>query len=223
MYKRQLSNTGAGFREAFLGLVKKLPGQGKRALEELETLLKDLGLQQITSVAQQVKSRLTTIDILKKQIMDPRTHEIKGDNSIHRILESAMWLVDERYWLLQSNESLRTFIGDEMSKRDRKKYGKQRPDFVCGSVEDKLIIIEIKRPSHVLGLEDLDQLETYVTVAEQYKNYRSYEAYLVGRKIDDDLLRRRKHRSSSFKIWTYSDLLESTEARYRSYLRVFER
>jgi hypothetical protein len=213
-----ISSADAGFRQAFLAVVKKLPKQKKRALEELEQLLESWSLHQITSVAQQVKNRLETIELFKKQVLDERTYEIRGYKSIHRILEKAMWLIDERYWLLQSNSTLRTLIGDELSKIDKKRFGKKRPDFVCGTVGDKLIIIEIKRPSHTLKIEDLNQLETYLTIAEQHLSYRSYEAYLVGNKKDSDLLRRLKHRSSNFKILTYSDLVGYTETRYRKYL-----
>ena len=127
-----------------------------------------------------------------------------GDNSIHRILERAMWMIDERYWLLHSNGTLRKFIGDEMSKRDRKKYGKKRPDFVCGSVSNKLILLELKRPSHSLNVADLNQLELYSVIAEDYKNFSSYEAYLVGKKKDKELDRYLKRRSG-FKVLFYSD------------------
>ena len=66
-------------------------------MEDLDLLLKGWSLQTITNVAQQVKSRLETIELFEKQIQDKRTFELKGDNSIHRILERAMWIVDERY------------------------------------------------------------------------------------------------------------------------------
>lgn len=177
-----ISDADAGFRHSFLAVVKKLPEQPKKALVELEDLLSSWSLRQIASVAQQVKSRLETIELFKERIQDERTYEIIGEKSIHRILEKSMWLVDERYWLLQSNQSLLKFIGEEMSKKDNRRFGKKRPDFVCGTVGDKLIIIEIKRPKHVLEIDDLNQLETYLTIAEQYKTFRSYEAYLIGNK-----------------------------------------
>ncbi|PIQ76125.1 hypothetical protein COU78_00610 [Candidatus Peregrinibacteria bacterium CG10_big_fil_rev_8_21_14_0_10_49_24] len=218
-----LTNMNAGFREAFLAVVKKLPKQGQRALEDLEKLLENWSLHQITTVAQQVQSRLETIELFKKQIQDPRTFEIRGDNSIHRILERAMWMIDERYWLLHSNETIRTFIGEELSKKDKKKYGKKRPDFVCGTIDEKLVIVELKRPSHMLEIEDMNQLETYMTLAEQYQNFRSYEGYLVGNKKSDDLMRRMKHRSSAFKIRTYSDLLTDTEHRYSAFLKTLKK
>lgn len=214
-----VSNANIGFRKAFLSVVAKLPQQGQRALEDLELLLEGWSLQQITSVAQQVQSRIETIELFKKQIKDKRTYEIYGDKSIHRILERAMWLINEHYWLLQSNSTLRTFIGDEMSKKDKKKYGKKRPDFACGTVGEKLIIVELKRPSHELKIDDLNQLETYLTIAEQYKKFRGFEAYLIGNKKNQDLMRRLKHRSNNFKVLTYTDLIDDTEHRYKEFLR----
>jgi hypothetical protein len=215
-----LSKGTAGFRESYVAVLKKLPIQPKKAFEQLENLLENWSLQQITSVAQTIKSRIETLELFRTQIKNERTFEIRGDNSIHRILENAMWMIDERYFLLKSNKSLREFIGEEMSKRDKNRYGKKRPDFVCGSVGERLIIIELKRPSKVLNIEDLNQLETYLTVVESYATkYRSHEAYLIGNKQDDDLIKRSKYRSSIFRILTYTDLIDATETRYQEYLK----
>ena len=216
------TNANAGFREAFLRVVKKLPRQRQRALEDLDLLLHGWSLHAITNVAQQVKSRIEMIELFEKQVNDDRTYEIIGDNSIHRILERAMWLVDERYWLLHSNRTLLNSIGKEMQKRDKKRYGKKRPDFVCGSYGQKLIILELKRPSHTLEVEDLNQLEQYMIVAENYTSFRSYEAYLVGQRIDGDLKKTMKHRASSFKILTYGDLIDDTRKRYHEFLQTIE-
>jgi hypothetical protein len=213
-----ISSASAGFRDAFLSVVKKLPKQKQRALEDLSLLLEGWSLQAVTNVAQQVRSRLDTIKLFETQIQDERTYEIRGDNSIHRILERSMWLVDERYWILHSNDPLRKFIGAELAKKD-KKYKEKRPDFVCGTVGKKLILLELKRPSHVLGLEDLNQLELYVVLAEEYSDFGDCEAYLVGNKKSDELTRRLKYRTSKFKTWTYSDLLQDTKQKYETFLK----
>lgn len=127
--------------------------------------------------------------------------------------------VDERYWLMHSNEALRTIVGKQMARAD-KKLERQHPDFVCGTVDRKLIVIEIKRPSHVLTVDDLNQLERYVTVCEENsKDFGSLEtAMLVGRRTHAALDRTLKHRSGRFKVRTYTDLLHDTELRYRNYL-----
>ncbi|MHA2407217.1 MAG: hypothetical protein ACXACA_02445 [Candidatus Ranarchaeia archaeon] len=216
-----LTNANNSFRNAYLSVVRQLPRQKQRALEDLDLLLQGWSLNVITNVAQQVRARLQTIELFEQQINDPRTFEIRGDNSIHRILERAMWLVDEHYWLLHSNKTLRISIGKEMSKRDRKKYGDQRPDFVCGTVGDKLIILELKRPSHVLKVNDLNQLETYMTIAESYLSFRSSRGYLVGSKIDDELKKRLKYRSG-FDILFFADIIDSTKKRYHEFLKTLD-
>jgi hypothetical protein len=215
------SSASAGFREVFLSVVKKLPKQKQRALEDLALLLQGWSLQTITNVAQQVRSRLDTIKLFEERIQDNRTYEIRGDDSIHRVLERSMWLVDERYWILHSNSALRKFIGTDVAKED-KQYEKLRPDFVCGSVSRKLIILELKRPSHELEVKDLNQMERYMILAEKYSDHSDYEAYLVGNKKSDDLTRTLKHRSSKFKTLTYSDLLQDTKHKYESFLKTLE-
>ncbi len=214
-----LTNANAGFREAFLAVVAKLPRQRQRALEDLDLLLQGWSLQVVTSIASQVKSRLDTLALFERQVQDDRTFELSGDNSIHRILERAMWMIDERYWILTSNATLRTLIGEEMSKRDVKRYGRRRPDFVCGTVGNKLIILELKRPSHTLDVDDLNQLETYVAVAEEHKSFGRVEAYLVGTKRSDELVRRMKYRSNAFKLLMYSDIIDNTRKRYQEFLQ----
>lgn len=217
-----VTNANAGFREAFLSVIKKLPSQPQRALEDLDLLLKGWNLNVITNVAQQVRNRLDTINLFEERVNDPRTLEITGDNSIHRILERAMWLVDERYWLLYSNKTLLKIIGDELQKTNKKLYGKKRPDFVCGTVGDRLVILELKRPSHELQTEDLNQLETYIAIAEKHLKFNTFSAYLVGKGASSDLKQRLKYRSDRFSILYYSNLLDNTKKRYQEFLKTIE-
>lgn len=127
--------------------------------------------------------------------------------------------MDEEYWLLQSNKAIRTFIGQELQKRDRK-YEKKRPDFVCAVGENKLIILEIKRPSHKLTVEDLNQLELYTVIAEDYrsKDYGTVEGYLIGNKKPAELEKYLKKRRG-IKVRTYSDLINTVKFKYREYLK----
>src|SRR5260370_40597582 len=132
-----------------------------------------------------------------------------------------MWLVDERYWILHSNAPLRKFIGDELPKRD-KKYKNLRPDFVCGTLGKKLIILELKRPSHVLEVEDLNQLELYIILAEDHSNFTDYEAYLVGNKKSNELTRTLKHRSSKFRTLTHFRSFAGYKQKYEVFLKTIE-
>lgn len=217
-----VSETDQSFRIAFRQVIKQLPKQPKRAIEDLSELLKTWSLKQITSISYQVIERLETLKLFKERVLDDKTYEIQGDNSIHRILENAMWIVDERYWLLHSNETLRKIVEKELSKKDRK-YKNKRPDFVCGDVGNKLIIIELKRPSHTLKIEDLNQIETYLSIIEEHHKFSSFEAYLVGKRISMELERRIKYRGSQFKIRTFTELIGDTEKRYNEYINLLKK
>ncbi len=203
-------------------LVEKLPKQKAAAIAQLSELMNDLTIGQITAVTNEVRRRVALLETFTDRINDERTYEISGEESVHRLLERAMWIVDERYWLMHSNRQLRTVVGDEMAKED-KKFEKRRPDFVCGTVDKRLIIIEIKRPSHTLSVEDLNQLERYVVLCEEYDDdHSSFDAILVGPKISDDLRRTLKVRGVSFKARTYTQLVTDTRKRYTKYLEALE-
>jgi hypothetical protein len=112
-------------------------------------------------------------------------------------------------------------VTKQLAKEDDK-FKEKRPDFVCGTVDRKLIVIEIKRPSHTLDVADLNQLEHYVLLCEKYDDDLSgYEAILVGQKASDDLSRTLKMRKG-FRFRTYTQLIDDTERRYADYLGALE-
>ena len=209
-------------RKAIQQLIKKLPAQGEKAIGQLSELMEELTIGQITVVTSEVQRRVGFLRLFRDRVLDDRTYEISGANSIHRLLEQAMWIVDERYWLMHSNQQLRNIVTKALVDADTK-YKLKRPDFVCGTVDKRLIIIEIKRPSHVLSVDDLNQLERYVVLCDEYHTeHTSFEAYLVGNKSSDDLKRTLKVRGSSFRVRTYTDLISDTERRYKRYLDALE-
>jgi ribosomal protein L40E len=93
-------------RHAIQQLVKKLPEQGEHAIRQLAQLMEELTIGQITAVASEVRRRVGLLNLFRERVLDERTYEISGDGSIHRLLEKAMWIVDERYWLMHSNKQL---------------------------------------------------------------------------------------------------------------------
>jgi hypothetical protein len=209
-------------RRAIQQLIKKLPDQGAKAIDQLTELMEELTIGQIAVVTSEVQRRVGFLKLFRERVLDDRTYEITGDNSIHRLLEQAMWIVDDRYWLMHSNKQLRSMVIKELEKEDEK-YKLNRPDFVCGTVDNKLIIIEIKRPSHTLTVDDLNQLERYVVLCKEYlTGKKAFEAYLVGSKSSPDLKRTLAVRGTAFRVRTYTDLISDTERRYKKYLEALD-
>lgn len=223
---RCVETTSEQTRQAVQELLTKA-GRGieaEQAVQQLAGFMQDWNLGQVTSLLSILRTRLHTIDTFDKMIHNDATYEIMGPNSIHRILERSMWLIDDKYWIVQSNHSLREFIGAELEKQD-KEYERRRPDFACAMHgTETLVLIEIKRPSLELNRKELDQIEDYRLIARKYtgkKRYSNVKAYLVGKRISDDLRERAKGRG--IVLWTYDDLLYSCRNRYQEYLKIVER
>ena len=206
--------------EAYRELIEHLPEQGGAALVELQKLLESWSLHQVTQVTGEAKRRLQTIKLFEQLMLDNETYEIQGDSSIHRVLEGAMWIVDERYWLMSSNVQLRTLVGNKIVEK-QPKAAKLRPDFACAQMPGRGVIIEIKRPSHKLAVADLNQAERYVVLAEEFSASTEWTAILVGQTADDEVRKTVKHRKD-VTVRTYNELLEDTQHRYRQFLKAFE-
>jgi hypothetical protein len=209
-------------RTAFKEVVEKISSEDAKSMQELSDLMGKYNLFQITSVTNLVKYRLDTINNLETMIHDERTYEIKTDNSIHRLLEKNMWLIDEQYWIAQSNKSLRNFIGAEIEKT-HSDFKNKRPDFACVDFENKLIILELKRPSIELRKDALDQAEMYLRVIKKYKteSYKNINVIVLGNKISSEAYEIVDLRKG-VEIKTYEDFLSKTRKRYKSYLDAVE-
>lgn len=218
-----VANATSSYDEVFFASLKQvfeqLKSQDKVSIVTFGELLKEWNLKQITDVTKEVKRRLSELELFIDKIEDEKTYEIRGENSIHRILERSMWLLDERYWIIQSNRQLRTFIGDELAKED-KKYQKDRPDFACGTFDNTVIIIEIKRPSHVLDNDDLDQVVKYLRLSKKYLGHKkhNFKAMLIGNSKTTDLEDTMEF-TQKVELLTYNDLVQDCKRRYSNFLK----
>lgn len=200
-------------------IVKAMKDEGSGNVKALDDVLSDWSLSQVTSVLRETRRRLAMIDLLRQSLKNEKTFEIRGDNSIHAILERDLWLLDESYWMIQSNRTMKQFIGTKLSESDKKKYGKKRPDFACGTLGSELIIVELKRPSHKLTKDDLNQLEEYLAISEKYSTkFRNFKAYLMGSEISDEVRTYLKYRRG-FTVLNYWEVLDATEKRYKDFLK----
>ena len=107
--------------------------------------------------------------------------------------------------------------------KKHKKESKKRPDFVCSTWENKLLIVEIKKPSLTLGKKEIDQIEEYTMIAEDYKSkdFKNVIAKLIGNKISPEgkkLINKR----TGIEFLTYNDLISKVKQRYIQYLKKLE-
>lgn len=155
---KSCQRTSERLNVALKGIILRISKESAKAMNELSDFMDKWNLLQVTSLLSILKARLETIATFEKMIHNDKIYELKGDKSIHRTLEKSMWILDDKYWIAQSNKSLREFIGKELSKID-KKHQKKRPDFVCVNSSGRIVLVEIKRPSLELKEEEVNQAE----------------------------------------------------------------
>jgi len=208
----------------FLDLLK-IKKKDERHLEELNNIINRISLYGITASINHIMYRLRKIDMFEKMILDNETYERKGDESIHRLLEKDIWLLGEEYQVLQSDKSLRTLIGEYFIKK-YKKYGRLRPDFACSTFKNKqLIIVEIKRPTYKMIIDDINKVELYRNIAERYasENFTESECYLIVNSIPRDLRKTvRDRKLNKIYVKTYREVIDDVKIRYQRLLQILK-
>jgi hypothetical protein len=207
---------------AFREVVARLAQEPAKALQELTDLMGELNLMQMTSLVSVLRSRLNTIETFETLVVDDKTYELRTDKSIHRTLERSMWLLDDAYWIAQSNKTLRTLIGKQLEKEDAA-YASKRPDFACVDTAGRTVIVEIKRPSLELTKTEMDQAELYFRIIRKHSGDSRTKPviFLVGNKISPEARELAEMRGYP-KLLTYQEMVKVARQRYQEYLRIVE-
>jgi len=212
------------------GVIKKLSEQPYEDLEGFVKILEELRLSTINSLVNHVNSRLGFIDKFEKAIHDDASYERRGPNSIHNLLRANIWILDRNYSVLHDDETLKNIIYQQFQQEvDADDPGSTRPDFLCmtgrreqgTSAISQLVIIEIKRPSVTLTMENMTQLMEYKDVLERYagSNIQNFKCYLIGRERHR-LMRSNDLSASGFVVKTYTDFIAEARQFYEEYLEI---
>lgn len=212
-------------------VIKKLAEQEVDDLAGLVKILEELRLSTVTSLVNHVSSRLAFIEAFERAIHNDQSYERQGTDSIHGLLRSNIWILNPNYSVLHDDETLRNIIQQQFQ---QEMYATdpalKRPDFLCmtGKREedrgiDKLVIIEIKRPSVTLTMEHVTQLMEYKSILERYsgKSIGSFKCYLVGRERHP-LLLNNDLSASGFVVKTYTDFISEARQFYQEYLEIVQ-
>jgi hypothetical protein len=144
----------------------------ERPLEAIAKLFNNANLAERASLGMIVQERLHNISKLDKI---PST---AAEGELQQLLESAPWMIDPRWTMLQANQSFTNF-----RKHFQKWYkehfgvelcttsigtGSRRPDFIMLHVGTNIEIVEIKAKEHLLENNEYDRIEMYYSRIQQY-------------------------------------------------------
>jgi hypothetical protein len=191
--------------------------------QQLARLIEDQAYGEPIAASLELRRRVGVLELLKDRLYDARSYKVVNHRSaIHSLLERAVWIFDERYWLLGDNKELRVALDRAAAAKDRP-YTKKPPDFVCAVNDGHLLIASVKSPQNELSVADLDQLEQQVTTCRGLAAFDSFEAILVGESLSEELKATLDLRDVSFKVRTYAQLLDEPLRRYSARLKALSR
>jgi len=207
---------------------KALNKLGEQRFEDLAQLLKILQnykLATINSLVTHITSRLTFINTFEQVILDESSYERRGEDSVHNLLKNAIWIIDRNFTVLHSDVSWKNIILEVTKKEFEGDGSNQRPDFLCmtprDNTDNKLILIEIKKPSVKLQMPMVMQLVAYKKILSKYTGteIKDFQGYLIGSEIHESI---QGVKVDGVTVKTYSDFIREARSFYEEYLNIVQ-
>lgn len=208
--------------------IEKVAKEDPVRLAELLKQLSDWKVLESRTMLEIIKGRLNVSEKLQKMIAQgiPEVASKKSDDNLHDLLARLPWLMNPDWHLLSEEKSISKLLR-EMGEKDLVKKlspqeARQRYDFLglCG--EGQTIIIEIKRSSHALELDEIQRLEQYKeSISRARGNVRAVLIYSGAHNISAAGFKEWKNRKD-FEIITWDEIYKRTRKHYEHYRAVLE-
>ncbi len=194
-------------------VLKNLARASPQEFVQFASLLTDLRLGQVATLANLVKQKLEIIALFEKLTTEETTRE----KEIHKLIEQNPWIANKSYEILASDKQLADFLSKNV--KDDPEL-KTRPDLIAKRVpyQEEIVLIELKRPEVKLQARNIGQILEYRDLIRQYRpGTKSIDCFLFGYQKQHSSLE-----SKDVTIRTFSELSTSLRDEYQAYLRVLE-
>ena len=228
-----------------LGDVIKLSDE---QLEIFDRLLDRTALESIISSAAIIADRLDFLEALEILVFDSKVKaKVLERTQLHPLIASATWLFGEEFAVAASDTSLNRVLKEHIELLGRPELesdeeigedGRRRINLLLGRATSpeanrrEHLVVELKRPSVVIGREQLAQIEDYAGIVTKHPRFEKsdvqWDFWIVGTELDDYVERRSHQRDrvpglvddsdeGRVKIWamTWGVLIENARHRLK--------
>jgi len=196
-------------RENILEILENITDLSDEERKELANTLRKTKISSIVELVNLLENRFNVINVIKQMVFELEKFTNERDH-IQKVVENNYWLFGEQYHLVSADKnfevSLNNYLdfietGKENKEKLKSKDKLKRPDiFIARQAEmpdpnsdqytiEENIIVELKRPSVVIGKEQFDQIEEYIRFIINEPKFiselRTWKLILVGKKVDD--------------------------------------
>jgi hypothetical protein len=183
-------------------VLKAIDDSRRSDVETFAEALETFGLLDMALIATQAQRRMQFLDEL-----DDLSHQNETlEKTMHKALETNLWVFGAKYSLISSDKTLARVISDYTSKKYSGPRGNKRPDLFLGTdiIQNKLLI-EFKRPSHTLSRDDENQATKYRD--DLTSDFGRIDIILLGGNVDPKINVQYIHEQT--KLLSYSALISN--------------
>lgn len=179
----------------------------KNRQDEFSNLLDKTELAHIISASSLIADRVVALKVLREMVFEPKHRQsIKERGELDVLVRDNTWIFGENFHFTMPEVGLTRImnrVSDELGLQRSKGVKARKPDGKIGRIDsfmgrvvphpDRLhrefLLVELKRPSLVVGRKQLDQLEDYVNAILGQPDFIStstfWNFYLVSGEYDD--------------------------------------
>lgn len=134
--------------------------------------LRDWKTLESRALLELIKGRIEIADRFHSMLVNdaPEVSTANDSDSMHELLASMPWLLNPDWQLFQDERAISTQLrewGCEENTDLTEAECRARYDFLALGADERLAIVEIKRPGHVANTDDLDQLLRYMRLLKR--------------------------------------------------------
>lgn len=242
---REALETGPSAIRRVFREVLNLP---EERLAELDELLDRTSLSAIISASRKITDRLEFVAGLEAVLFDDESRRtLKERSQLHRIVAAEPWIFGEQYGLAVDDQSLTTLLRRHIGLLGRTDLieedqeilgldGRRRIDLMLARAipqrenSQHHLVVELKRPSVVIGAPELTQITQYadtVEADERFDRHRTkWDFFLISNALDDYAKRQASqqnrdpgevYRGDNIHVWalSWSEVIQDAKHRLK--------
>ncbi len=171
--------------DAYWAVLEKIQACSDGDVSDFAASLEQFGLLELSTIGTQAGRRREFLDAFDHLTQNPKTLEKEA----HQALETNLWVLGRQYALMSSNVTLKSMIASYCSDRFKGEGSAHRPDLLLSQgYGDRYLLIEFKRPSHIITRADVAQAEQYRDeLTSRLSSTAAMDIMLIGRGKADTL------------------------------------
>ncbi|QTN31177.1 ATP-binding protein [Akkermansiaceae bacterium] len=199
-------------KDEYWVIIDKLSCARDSHVGDLAETLIEFGLVDTGIIGRQARARIAVLEELQTLINDNNTRE----DTIHRILESNMWIFEFAGRLISSNEAIKTIVERYLDGVYQGTRASKRPDLLAAGIfTGRHLIVELKRPSLFINRDHERQALEYKD--DLQPQLQKIEILIIGKGRDPGIDPRNER--DGIEVLSYTELISQAHARHEWLIR----